>query len=336
MTDNVSKIGTDTKSVHVNKLPIPCSIATYLDCQPGDPLILFNASCSNDPDGYIVSYEWNFGDGTIGTGATVQHNYLSVGSFYVTLKVIDNDGFEKSGYKTIGFSQYCRGFYYTNVSDCNCKNMTVRTAGNSGMYPGGFSHVLGPNNTVILANPGPYELTYYFEVVTNLKDGSDPKKCTESQSIKRTSRSLNVTSDKNTAGGASPRVGGNPAPNTCPYDPTCTQPYCPDGYDIPYDFKEHDGLQIRWLDAPGWSAFNTLPKSRVQRSDYVWYQAAFKAEVKGSRSVCNCTWKMEYNISQTGLVITAPRVFDVNCKDYDPPAPGGGGGGGVKTPIMMT
>lgn len=54
--------------------------------------IVFNASGSSDPDGEIVSYQWDFGDGTTGNGSVVTHSYSAIGTFSVTLTVIDNDG----------------------------------------------------------------------------------------------------------------------------------------------------------------------------------------------------------------------------------------------------
>lgn len=52
-------------------------------------VIHFNASASYDPDGYIMSYFWDFGDGTNATGVLVNHAYTSPGIYNVTLTVKD-------------------------------------------------------------------------------------------------------------------------------------------------------------------------------------------------------------------------------------------------------
>ncbi|HIH88543.1 TPA: PKD domain-containing protein, partial [Candidatus Bathyarchaeota archaeon] len=52
----------------------------------------FDGSGSRDPDGVMVSYSWDFGDGHSATGARVKHNYSSAGVFDVVLRVVDADG----------------------------------------------------------------------------------------------------------------------------------------------------------------------------------------------------------------------------------------------------
>jgi len=52
--------------------------------------VVFNATSSSDPDGTIVSYAWNFGDSTTGTGAIPTHSYIASGTFTVTLTVTDD------------------------------------------------------------------------------------------------------------------------------------------------------------------------------------------------------------------------------------------------------
>ena len=45
-----------------------------------------------DSDGTIVSYAWDFGDDSTGTGATPQHFYAAGDTYDVTLTVTDNRG----------------------------------------------------------------------------------------------------------------------------------------------------------------------------------------------------------------------------------------------------
>jgi len=55
--------------------------------------IAFDGSGSYDSDGgAIVSYTWNFGDGTSGTGMVVKHTYPTAGEYGVALTVVDDEG----------------------------------------------------------------------------------------------------------------------------------------------------------------------------------------------------------------------------------------------------
>jgi PKD repeat protein len=52
----------------------------------------FDGSGSYDPDGTIIFYEWDFGDGNTGGGVNPTHIYASPGLRTVTLIVVDDDG----------------------------------------------------------------------------------------------------------------------------------------------------------------------------------------------------------------------------------------------------
>ncbi len=55
--------------------------------------VTFDASASEDPDGTIVSYRWNFGDGTVTTESdpVATHIYATYGIYRVSLTVTDDD-----------------------------------------------------------------------------------------------------------------------------------------------------------------------------------------------------------------------------------------------------
>jgi uncharacterized protein YjdB/PKD repeat protein len=68
--------------------------------RPGGPYtgnegaaVAFNGSASSDPDGNTpLTYAWNFGDGTNGTGASPSHVYAQNGNYTTSLTVTDSRG----------------------------------------------------------------------------------------------------------------------------------------------------------------------------------------------------------------------------------------------------
>jgi len=71
-----------------NNSPIAGTGGPYTGTE--DVAIMFNGSNSYDPDGDSLTYRWDFGDGSIGTGVTPTHAYTAGGTYTVTLVV--NDG----------------------------------------------------------------------------------------------------------------------------------------------------------------------------------------------------------------------------------------------------
>jgi PKD repeat protein len=66
--------------------------------------VKFDGSRSYDPDGFIVSYAWDFGDGKSGYGAIAAHSYAAAGIFSASLTVVDNDGSNSVTYFTVNVS----------------------------------------------------------------------------------------------------------------------------------------------------------------------------------------------------------------------------------------
>jgi YD repeat-containing protein len=56
--------------------------------------VAFDATTSHDPDGAIVRYDWDFGDGTRAddAGSQVAHTYRQPGRYFPTLTVVDDQG----------------------------------------------------------------------------------------------------------------------------------------------------------------------------------------------------------------------------------------------------
>jgi thermitase len=73
LSDNISPVAAFTYS------------CTGLECS-------FDAAVSHDPDGSIVDYTWDYGDGSSSSGMTGNHSYTNDGTYTVSLTVTDNDG----------------------------------------------------------------------------------------------------------------------------------------------------------------------------------------------------------------------------------------------------
>jgi endonuclease/exonuclease/phosphatase family metal-dependent hydrolase len=65
------------------------------------PLLVTFSSSASDPDGYITSYNWTFGDGHTSTVPFPINTYLSPGTFTARLTVTDNSGATSSATRTI-------------------------------------------------------------------------------------------------------------------------------------------------------------------------------------------------------------------------------------------
>jgi PKD repeat protein len=83
-----------------NGTPVPSF--TYAPSTPITKMdVTFDASLSTDSDGRIVTYAWNFGDGSTGDGAVVKHDFKNLGTYVVTLTVTDDRGQSASLSKSV-------------------------------------------------------------------------------------------------------------------------------------------------------------------------------------------------------------------------------------------
>ncbi|HXH07533.1 MAG TPA: PKD domain-containing protein [Vicinamibacterales bacterium] len=83
-----------TKSFTVGSVSRPTASFVFSPEEPAaGQTVYFNAEASTAGSGRtIVSYSWDFGDGTRGTGVTTQHIFSAPGNYRVTLTVTDDLG----------------------------------------------------------------------------------------------------------------------------------------------------------------------------------------------------------------------------------------------------
>lgn len=86
VTDTAGNFAANTTTITVLESAEPIADAGVNQTANAGAIVAFDARASSDDVG-IISYQWDFGDGTAGTGATTNHTYTSPGKYTVTLTV---------------------------------------------------------------------------------------------------------------------------------------------------------------------------------------------------------------------------------------------------------
>ena len=105
-TDSTGAKASRSKDVEVGAGEFPTVDFTV---SPGGPVVnetvFFNASGTVPSAGRrIVSYNWDFGDGTTGTGLTTTHKFTKAASYTVNLTVTDDAGVKANTNKTVSIN----------------------------------------------------------------------------------------------------------------------------------------------------------------------------------------------------------------------------------------
>ena len=146
----------DSESVTVNVADVPngsptadlSSDCTELDCT-------FDASGSSDSDGTIVSYDWDFGDGTLvpDGGPTQSHMYLADGLFDVTVTVTDNEDATDSATDAVDIANVLPTAAFT--FDCDDLDCTFDASGSSDVSGTILSYDWDFGDGTVLLDGGP-------------------------------------------------------------------------------------------------------------------------------------------------------------------------------------
>lgn len=98
--DNDQKEDTQTVQIIVSEPPkIPTAVITTTPALNSKGILSgnvplqvgVNGNKSNDQDGSVVEYYWDFGDGEPTTGQTASHTYTKAGEYTLSLMVVDNE-----------------------------------------------------------------------------------------------------------------------------------------------------------------------------------------------------------------------------------------------------
>lgn len=107
--DNAQSWSVSIRLVPPAVIQVPGAPVAAFSFGPPNPkvgdVVLFDASASFDPDGSVVSYHWNWGDGDVpGSGRNQDHDFAAPGTYFVTLTVTDNSGIQSTTTKAITVS----------------------------------------------------------------------------------------------------------------------------------------------------------------------------------------------------------------------------------------
>ena len=95
VVDDENRIGVDKKDIEIlyrNQVPVASLDATYGGFGQQvkvNSIAFFDGGSSSDPDGDVLEFEWDFGDGSTSSLLRPNHEYTSIGNYTVTLTVRD-------------------------------------------------------------------------------------------------------------------------------------------------------------------------------------------------------------------------------------------------------
>jgi WD40 repeat protein len=92
LTDDGGSQNDATVVIAVTEAPVAVISATPSSAASAPATISFDGSASFDPDGEIIEYQWDFGDGSREFLEEVTHVYASAGTFRAKLTVTDDKG----------------------------------------------------------------------------------------------------------------------------------------------------------------------------------------------------------------------------------------------------
>lgn len=281
---------------------------------------VFNGSSSTDPDGNVTAWDWDFGDGTNGTGVVVRHNYTDkTRNYSVILKVTDNTNDTSFGYFDLVFINDTPTLIPSTSCGCLSMELDHRQGINfgSGRLGGLVNEYSNP------ANPNP-KIYYGFQIKAKVK--GNPAFCYEWQQEKRSWVVNGVP------GNASTYPINETALKTIPTLPDVVYPDALPMNQTPFDgtefgldahayrrpiggdLKKHEANVIKWVDRPGYHF--GVPRASIGTG--FEHRIEFKSIVGGSGGECRCHFTVQYKINGTTGGVDIPAAGSRALNKVDP------------------
>ncbi len=172
VTDDDGAPGQSTVVITVTPNVPPTAAAAGTPTSGQFPLtVAFSSAGSNDTDGTIASYAWDFDDGGSSTAANPGHTYTQPGSYTATLTVTDNDGATDQATVAINATAAnpTASFTKSTASGIAPQPVSFNGSGSSDPNPGGsiasYAWTFGDGGTATGATPShTYTTTGTFTV----------------------------------------------------------------------------------------------------------------------------------------------------------------------------
>lgn len=156
VTDSLGQTDSVTSNVLVDRSPVASFTFSCLDRDCS-----FDASASSDDNG-IVRYDWSFGDGASGTGATASHTYPTSGTFQVELRVTDTIGQTAVATQSVNVDVRPTASFTVNCTSLTCDLDASASTDDFGIasYQWAFGDGSAPGSGAVTTHQFPEEGSY--------------------------------------------------------------------------------------------------------------------------------------------------------------------------------
>jgi len=166
VTDDDSGINFTEKNITVVNCPPVANFSCSIDA-----FTVYLIDRSSDPDGSVVNWTWDFGDGNISYGKNTLHTYAREGTYNISLMVTDDDNSTGMAYKLISVGIILTAnFSYVPANPVSGEQISFL---DNSSYASSWYWGFGDGSFSNLQNPAHiYPIGNYYNVTLTVFNGS--------------------------------------------------------------------------------------------------------------------------------------------------------------------